>query len=110
MTVCYTFRLIFYRLSGGFNLISLRNIRDESSVIVNPMLFLRRGAVIGGAVLSWIIFPEMYIICIRVFIKLLVLIVSLIGGLIGYMINLINLDYKLNSLSLYGMVVFVGSM
>nr|YP_009509638.1 NADH dehydrogenase subunit 5 [Curtonida isos]AUN45055.1 NADH dehydrogenase subunit 5 [Curtonida isos] len=110
LTVSYTFRLIYYSLSGDFNLIGLSNISDESVVMTNPMLVLSSGAVVGGASLSWVIFPEMHMICMSGLMKMLVLLVSFAGGLTGYLMNLMNLDYKLNCLSLYGVTVFVGSM
>jgi len=67
LTVCYTFRLIYYTLSGDFNLHSLYIVSDESYIITSPMLFLRGGAVFGGAFLSWLIFPTPFIICIPFF-------------------------------------------
>lgn len=52
LTVCYTFRLIYYRMFGRFNLLSYSNISDERVVITNPMLGLRAGAVTMGRILS----------------------------------------------------------
>ena len=110
LTVCYTFRLIYYRLTGLFNLRSFRAVNDSSSIITNPIVVLRLGAVFGGARLSWIIFPERYIICIRSFMKILTLLIRIAGAITGYLLNIINIDYKLKSLRLYKYVVFIGSM
>nr|YP_009255527.1 NADH dehydrogenase subunit 5 [Grimothea gregaria]AND82241.1 NADH dehydrogenase subunit 5 [Grimothea gregaria] len=110
LTVCYTFRLIYYSLSGDFNLISLSNVSDDDAVMSNPMLGLSMGAIFGGATLSWLIFPEAYMICLSPFMKMLVLMISLIGGMIGYLMNLMNLNSNLYSLSFYNIVVFSGSM
>lgn len=51
LTVCYTFRLVYYTLRGDFNLHSLYSITDESTLITTPILFLAGGAVFGGALL-----------------------------------------------------------
>ena len=63
LTVCYTFRLVYYTFRGRFNLHRLYFVRDESYIITSPMLFLGRGAIFGGAFLSWLIFPVPQIIC-----------------------------------------------
>jgi len=108
LTVCYTFRLIYYTLRGNFNLHRLYSVRDEVYVITNPILVLGIGAVFGGAFLSWLIFPTPEIICIRFIFKTLALRVSIIGGSIGYILNFIIVNYKLRCLSLYKYVNFMG--
>lgn len=110
LTVCYTMRLIYYSLSGDFNLGNLYLVSDNASVITNPIISLSRGAVLGGAVLSWLIFPYPYIICIRFGFKTLALVVSAVGGAIGYTLNLGTVNYKLISIKEYGKSVFVGSI
>lgn len=110
LTVCYTFRLIFYSMTGEFNLARFRNIRDTSSIITSPMLALRRGAILSGALLSWLIFPEAYVVCLSPFMKSLVLVVRIVGGLMGYLLNIINVNFKLNSIGFYPLVVFSGSI
>lgn len=52
LRVCYTFRLVYYTLSGDFNLIRTNRVRDEDLLITNPIIGLALGAVCGGAVLS----------------------------------------------------------
>ena len=110
LTVCYTFRLVYYTLRGDFNLHSLYSITDESYLITTPMLFLGAGAVFGGALLSWIIFPAPTIICITLFFKTLALRVRVLGGLIGYVLNFIIVNYKLLSIKNYRYVNFIGSI
>lgn len=110
LTVCYTFRLLFYRLRGDYNLMAQANVRDEDSAITSPMIGLGVGAVVGGAALSWLIFPAPYIICLSLDFKILALAVRVVGGLIGYLLNLIVVNYSLKSLIRYKLVVFAGSM
>lgn len=109
LTVIYTIRLVYYSLSGDYNLQSLSNIYDDK-VIVNSMTGLGVRAVIIGCLLSWVIFPEPYIICLRVLIKSMVLIVRVLGGVIGYLFNFMNTTYILKSLNLYGYTVMFGSI
>jgi len=110
LTVCYTFRLVYYTLRGDFNLHRLYSIRDESDLITTPILFLAGGAVFGGALLRWLIFPCPNIICISLFFKTLALRVRVLGGAVGYILNFIIVNYKLISLANYSSRRFVGSM
>nr|YP_009545521.1 NADH dehydrogenase subunit 5 [Metapenaeopsis barbata]AYO45599.1 NADH dehydrogenase subunit 5 [Metapenaeopsis barbata] len=110
LTVCYTMRLVYYSLSGDFNLGNLYSVGDEAGVMTGPMMSLGVGAVFGGAVLSWLIFPYPYMICMSFVFKTLALSVSMVGGFIGYMLNLNIVNYELNSLKSYSVTVFSGSM
>lgn len=110
LTVCYTARLIYYTLRGDFNLHRLYTITDESYLITTPILFLGGGAIFGGALLSWVIFPAPRIICMPLFFKTLALRVRVLGGAIGYILNFIIVNYKLSSLNNYNYVSFMGSM
>nr|YP_010164076.1 NADH dehydrogenase subunit 5 [Gecarcoidea lalandii]QRK27378.1 NADH dehydrogenase subunit 5 [Gecarcoidea lalandii] len=110
LTVSYTMRLIFYSLSGEFNLSCMSNVSDESKIMTNSMILLGFSAIMMGAVLSWLLFPEPYMICMSVFMKNLVLIISFIGAMLGYMFNLMNTTYNLKSLKNYKFVIMFGSM
>nr|YP_009992274.1 NADH dehydrogenase subunit 5 [Chasmagnathus convexus]QNN90147.1 NADH dehydrogenase subunit 5 [Chasmagnathus convexus]QRK27392.1 NADH dehydrogenase subunit 5 [Chasmagnathus convexus] len=110
LTVMYTMRLVFYSLSGNFNLSAMSNTSDEDKIMSNSMILLGVSAVFMGAALSWIIFPEPYMICLNGLMKNMVLMVSLAGGALGYMFNLLNINYNLKSLYNYKTVVMGGSM
>nr|ALA08465.1 NADH dehydrogenase subunit 5 [Dynomene pilumnoides] len=110
LTVCYTLRLIFYSLSGDFNLGVTSCVTDDSYTMTNSMMILGLGAVVSGSFLSWLIFPESYMICMSLFMKLLVLMISILGGVMGYMLNNMSVNNLLKSLSNYSFVVFMGSM
>lgn len=73
---------------------------------------LGTGAVVGGAILSWLILPCPRIICLSPVFKSLVLGVRLVGGVFGYMVNILSFSHKLisNSFSIYPGVTFAGSM
>jgi len=110
LTVCYTFRLVFYTLTGNFNLHRLYSITDESYLMTTPILFLSRGAIFGGAFLSWVIFPTPSIICMPFIFKTLALSVRVLGGLVGYLFNFIIINYKLSSIKQYKIVSFIGGI
>nr|YP_009865015.1 NADH dehydrogenase subunit 5 [Linuparus trigonus]QKE42653.1 NADH dehydrogenase subunit 5 [Linuparus trigonus] len=110
LTVCYTARLVYYSMTGDFNMSSLSAVGDQSFVMTSPMMVLSLGAVMSGATLSWVLFPESYMICLSPFMKMLALLVSLVGGVIGYVLNFMNINYSLVSLSSLPYVGFMGSM
>nr|YP_009926738.1 NADH dehydrogenase subunit 5 [Taku spinosocarinatus]QNK05416.1 NADH dehydrogenase subunit 5 [Taku spinosocarinatus] len=110
LTVCYTARLVYYSVTGGFNMGSLHTVNDETGLLTNPMLLLALGAVTAGSMLSWLIVPYPYMICLSMFYKGLVLLVCSLGAWIGYVLNLGSFLYILNSFKYYSSVVFSGSM
>ena len=110
LTVCYSFRLVYYVFRGQLNLRCFHNINDNDLVITNPISSLFFGAIFGGFLFSWLIFPYPYIICIRFYFKTLALWVRLFGGLLGYYINILSVNYELNCLNYYNLTVFIGSI
>lgn len=110
LTVCYTFRLVYFRLSGDYNLASGSLVSDEDWVMTGPIIALGVGAIGGGCLLSWLIFPSPSMICMSLEFKLLALAVRGLGGFVGYTLNIIVVNYSLASLTSYGAVVFSGSM
>nr|YP_010262132.1 NADH dehydrogenase subunit 5 [Esanthelphusa dugasti]UIB42739.1 NADH dehydrogenase subunit 5 [Esanthelphusa dugasti] len=110
LTVSYTMRLIFYSLSGDFNLNLLKDVKDTDNIMTSSMMLLGFSAVVGGSALSWVLFPEPYMICMSVLMKSLVLLISMTGAVLGYLYNLLNVTYGLMSLKSYFLVVMMGSM
>nr|YP_009159613.1 NADH dehydrogenase subunit 5 [Metanephrops thomsoni]AKQ49247.1 NADH dehydrogenase subunit 5 [Metanephrops thomsoni] len=110
LTVCYSFRLVYYSLTGLFNLSSMSQVDDSSVIMTSSMVALSLGAVMGGSFLSWLIFPEVYMICLTFTFKVLALGLSVLGALVGYLLNITGVSYSLKSLKDYGSVVFMGSM
>jgi NADH-ubiquinone oxidoreductase chain 5 len=52
LTVCYSFRLVYYTLTGEFNSSSLHPINDEGGIILRGIIGLLIISVIGGSILS----------------------------------------------------------
>ena len=101
---------MYFSLSGDYNLASGACVSDEDWLITSPMVALGAGAIAGGCLLSWLIFPSPPMICMRLGFKVLALAVRGLGGFVGYMLNMIVVNYSLSSLTNYGVVVFSGSM
>uniref|UniRef100_A0AAU7BAI5 NADH-ubiquinone oxidoreductase chain 5 n=1 Tax=Ischyroplectron isolatum TaxID=3073460 RepID=A0AAU7BAI5_9ORTH len=110
LTVCYTLRLVFYSMSGDFNYFSSHALGDEGWVMLKGMLTLMSMAVLGGSMLSWILFPTPSMICLPMNLKFLTLMVSILGGWLGYELSKFSLSYNLQSLNHYLEVSFLGSM
>nr|AVN67705.1 NADH dehydrogenase subunit 5 [Deropeltis paulinoi] len=110
LTVCYSFRLFYYTLCGDFNMVSMFNMCETGMNMIMGMLILLIMAIIGGAFLSWIIFPTPLLIFLPLYLKILVLLVSLIGGWFGYEISKINIGNSLLSIKFYLYSMFMGSM
>nr|WKY18613.1 NADH dehydrogenase subunit 5 [Jonas distinctus] len=110
LTVMYTFRLIYFTLSGTLNSGSLSSISDEDSLMTNSMVMLGLGAVVGGSMISWTLFPECYMICMSMEMKMMALLVSAVGAFLGYFFNMMNVNSSLNGLKYFGSIVFMGSM
>nr|YP_009503143.1 NADH dehydrogenase subunit 5 [Gelasimus borealis]AXA13745.1 NADH dehydrogenase subunit 5 [Gelasimus borealis] len=110
LTVSYTLRLIYFSLSGAFNLGSMTNVSDSDKIMTSSMTLLGFSAVIMGSILSWLLFPEPYMICLSFMMKNLVIMITILGGFVGYMMNLVNVSYNLKSLENYSFVVISGSM
>nr|QHZ87523.1 NADH dehydrogenase subunit 5 [Mesopodagrion tibetanum] len=110
LTACYTFRLIFFSLLGDNCLFKSYCTNDEGWMMLKGMLGMVFMAVIGGSVLSWIIFPCPIMISLPIELKLLALLVSILGGLLGsffsffsYFMNMLSMNFMLPSF-------FFGSM
>nr|YP_010572551.1 NADH dehydrogenase subunit 5 [Grigoriora cheni]UZH35916.1 NADH dehydrogenase subunit 5 [Grigoriora cheni] len=110
LTVCYSLRLVYYSMTGDFNSTSFHPLSDEGWIMLKGMLTLMVMAIVGGCMLSWILFPSPSMICLPFWLKTLALTVSGLGGWLGYELAKFSLTYNLQSLKFYLMSCFVGSM
>nr|WBR65464.1 NADH dehydrogenase subunit 5 [Layahima sp. 1 YZ-2022a] len=110
LTVCYSMRLTYYSLSGIFNFGSLSSIGDYYWVMLKGMLGLLFLAISGGSMLSWLIIPTPEMICLPPLMKLMTLIVSLSGGILGYEIFQFKISWENNVLKNNEVTNFLGSM
>nr|QUT09652.1 NADH dehydrogenase subunit 5 [Euprosopia sp. PH-2020] len=110
LTVCYSFRLVYYSMTGILNCGSLNMLNDEGWVMLRGMLGLLVMSIVGGSMLSWVIFPTPYMICLPYYLKLLTLGVCFSGGLFGYFISNVSLFYFNKSFYNYFISYYLGSM
>nr|UPX88753.1 NADH dehydrogenase subunit 5 [Episyrphus balteatus]UXF58132.1 NADH dehydrogenase subunit 5 [Episyrphus balteatus] len=110
LTVCYSLRLVYYSMTGNMNCSSLNVLNDESWIMLKGMLGLMFMSIIGGSMLSWLIFMTPYTICLPYYLKYMTLFVCIVGGLVGYLISNISLFMTNKSLNNYYISVFAGSM
>lgn len=101
LTVCYSFRLVYYSITGDFNQSSLNFLNDESWGISKSILGLLIIAIIGGSVLNWFIFSSNYIICLDFYMKNLTLMVCISGAIFGYAVRNVKIYFLNKSLNLY---------
>nr|WCB98691.1 NADH dehydrogenase subunit 5 [Bactrocera dorsalis] len=110
LTVCYSFRLVYYTMTGELNCGSLNMLSDEGWVMLRGMSGLLVLSIVGGSMLSWLIFSTPYMICLPSYLKLLTLFVCVVGGVLGYLISNVSLFYFNKSLHNYFVSYFSGSM
>nr|YP_010225771.1 NADH dehydrogenase subunit 5 [Propsilocerus paradoxus]UDD74648.1 NADH dehydrogenase subunit 5 [Propsilocerus paradoxus] len=101
LTVSYSFRLVYYSLSGEFNSSSLNCVSDHMSYMLYSMVILLSMAIMGGGLLSWLIFPTPAMICLSPLLKNLTLFVCVAGGFLGYLITNVSFYFNNKSLSNY---------
>nr|AND96714.1 NADH deshydrogenase subunit 5 [Digitonthophagus gazella] len=111
LTVSYTFRLIYYVLIGDFNHFSLNMISDNNNyIMLKGMSGLISLVIFGGSMLMWVMFPIPYFICLPFLMKIMALLVTLIGMVLGYELSKFGLCYSLNSLNYLKFSLFFSSM
>nr|WCS91902.1 NADH dehydrogenase subunit 5 [Dyscolus orthomus] len=110
LTVCYSFRLCYYSITGDFNFYSFHSLNDEGWIMLKSMLIMLISVIFMGSMLSWFIFPTPVMICLPVELKTLALIVSLIGAWLGYELSKFSISWLSNSLKFYQYSYFFGFM
>lgn len=108
LTVCYSFRLVYYSITGDFNSRRLHPLNDSGWTILFRICFLTVIAVIGGSILRWLMFLNPAIICLPLEIKLLTLFVCIVGGLIGYLIRDVKLFLLIRLYTFITLLILLG--
>nr|YP_009184028.1 NADH dehydrogenase subunit 5 [Pyrinioides aurea]ALN96957.1 NADH dehydrogenase subunit 5 [Pyrinioides aurea] len=95
LTMFYTMRLVMFLMLNDYNLLSIYNLYEEDYIMLKSMFLLLMMSVLSGSMLSWLIFPYPYMIYLSFYMKMMVIIVSLIGLFMGYLISQMSI-YSLN--------------
>nr|YP_010946002.1 NADH dehydrogenase subunit 5 [Cirrochroa tyche]WGN99210.1 NADH dehydrogenase subunit 5 [Cirrochroa tyche] len=110
LTMFYTIRLLMYLMVNDFNLLSVYNLYDEDFTMLKSMMILLFMSLVSGSFLSWMIFYYPYMIYLPFSMKMMVIYVSLMGLILGYLISNMNI-YSLNKFMLtYNLSFFFTSM
>nr|YP_010947339.1 NADH dehydrogenase subunit 5 [Mustilizans shennongi]WGO62355.1 NADH dehydrogenase subunit 5 [Mustilizans shennongi] len=110
LTVFYSFRLLMYTMLSDYNLLSIYNLYDEDYIMLKSMFTLLFMSVLSGSFLSWMIFSYPYMIYLPFNLKLMVIYVTILGGLLGYLVSNMKI-YSMNKfLITYKMSNFLSSM
>jgi NADH-ubiquinone oxidoreductase chain 5 len=80
LTICYSLRLVYYGLTGDFHPRVCHPINDEGHIMLRGIRGLLLMSVVGGRILSWLLFPTPEIVCLPLSLKTLALTVRLRGG------------------------------
>nr|AML25889.1 NADH dehydrogenase subunit 5 [Staphylinidae sp. BMNH 1274206] len=110
LTVSYSFRLVYYTMMGSFNFLVLNNVKDSSKTMLGSMLGLIFLVIMGGSVLSWIMFPEPYFICLPYTMKMMTLVVISLGVWLGLEFSLFFLHYNMKIFFAMKISLFFSSM
>nr|YP_010716064.1 NADH dehydrogenase subunit 5 [Parnassius loxias]WDE75774.1 NADH dehydrogenase subunit 5 [Parnassius loxias] len=110
LTMFYTIRLLMYLMVNDYNLFSMYNLFDEDYITLKSMFMLLFMSLITGSFLMWMIFNYPYMIYLSFNMKMMVIYVSLIGMIMGYMISNMKI-YSLNKFLLtYNLSSFLSLM
>nr|YP_009538163.1 NADH dehydrogenase subunit 5 [Tacola larymna]AYN60945.1 NADH dehydrogenase subunit 5 [Tacola larymna] len=110
LTMFYTIRLLMYLMVNEYNLLSIYNLYDEDYIMLKSMFVLLFMSLVSGSILSWLIFYYPYMIYLPISLKLMVIYVSIMGLLMGWLISNMNI-YSLNKyLMFYNLSSFLTVM
>nr|QEJ81598.1 NADH dehydrogenase subunit 5 [Asymmetricata circumdata] len=110
LTVCYSLRLCYYSLFSIFNFYSFNNLNDQGFIMLKGMSGLILFVIVGGGMLSWLMFPTPYFSCLPYEMKILVILFIFMGLLMGYEFSRFDLNYKLKSMFFLSSSLFFSSM
>nr|YP_010022726.1 NADH dehydrogenase subunit 5 [Polleniopsis mongolica]QOP39574.1 NADH dehydrogenase subunit 5 [Polleniopsis mongolica] len=110
LTVCYSFRLVYYTMTGESSFSSMNMLNDEGWVMLKSMIGLLILSIFGGSMLNWLIFCTPMMVVLPFYLKLLTLFVCMMGGIMGYLISNVSVFFFNKTLNNYDFSYFLGSM
>nr|AFI54740.1 NADH dehydrogenase subunit 5 [Lamprocoris sp. HL-2012] len=109
LTVCYSFRLIYYCVSNNSGLFSFQGF-FEDIYMMSSMIFLVFMAVICGSMLSWLLIPNPLLLVLPLECKLLPIFFLVLGGWLGMEISYLSMGESLFGILFNFIIVFMGTM
>nr|UUK33551.1 NADH dehydrogenase subunit 5 [Metopiellus sp.] len=96
LTVCYSFRLIYFLIFYNKNYLVFMDLNDNKNMLksMSLLIFLM---IIMGSLLMWLIMPNPYFICLPLMMKMMAFMFLIIGMILGINISLYFLNYNINN-------------
>nr|WGL40286.1 NADH dehydrogenase subunit 5 [Parasarpa zayla] len=110
LTMFYTIRLLMYLMINDYNLLVIYNLYDEDYIMLKSMFILLLMSLISGSFLSWLIFYYPYMIYLPISLKMMVIYVSIMGMLMGWLISNMNIYSLSKYLMFYNLSSFLTIM
>nr|YP_010702003.1 NADH dehydrogenase subunit 5 [Brachytarsina amboinensis]WCL18791.1 NADH dehydrogenase subunit 5 [Brachytarsina amboinensis] len=92
MTVCYSFRLIYYLVLGNNNYYVIVIVKEDLNMLMSMFLLLFM-SIISGSLMMWLMFSSYIVIILPIYIKMMTLLVCFLGGLLGILISNVSMYY-----------------
>nr|YP_010625175.1 NADH dehydrogenase subunit 5 [Limatus durhamii]WBG72615.1 NADH dehydrogenase subunit 5 [Limatus durhamii] len=110
LTVCYSFRLVYYSMTGEYKMFGLNMLNDYSLIMMFSIFSLMIMVIFAGSMLMWLMFFNNSMICLPMLMKYLILFVCMLGGIFGYLVSNISMFFFNKSLYFYKVSYFSGMM
>nr|YP_009236802.1 NADH dehydrogenase subunit 5 [Telchinia polis]AMJ17260.1 NADH dehydrogenase subunit 5 [Telchinia polis] len=110
LTMFYTIRLLMYLMVNDFNLLVTYNLYDEDYVMLKSMMILLFMSLVSGGGLSWLIFYYPYMIYLPFSLKMMVIYVTFIGLIMGYLVSMMNIHSLSKFMVTYNLSYFFVTM
>nr|UPL65306.1 NADH dehydrogenase subunit 5 [Stenophyella macreta] len=109
LTVSYTFRLLYY-VMYGYNQFSVSCNFYECFTMMFSMIFMSFMGVMGGSLMSWLMFPSPEFLFLPLESKLLSLFFIFLGGMMSYSLSYVNFSYISYCMMMNFTSSFLGTM
>nr|AFI54845.1 NADH dehydrogenase subunit 5 [Poecilocoris nepalensis] len=109
LTVCYSFRLIYYCISNNSGLFPFLGFFEDNIMNIS-MIFLTFMAIIYGSILSWLLFPYPSLLMFPLECKLMPLFFVLLGGWLGYETSCLLIGEGILGFTINFFINFLGNM
>nr|AEP27677.1 NADH dehydrogenase subunit 5 [Byctiscus populi] len=99
LTVSYSFRLIYYSMSGEWGFLSLSVLTEKSIIMLKGMMGLIFFVIFSGSLLMWMMFSTPVFICLPFLMKLMTLVMIFMGSWLGYEVSKFKFNFINKSLN-----------
>nr|UPL65592.1 NADH dehydrogenase subunit 5 [Leptocoris augur] len=109
LTVSYSMRLVYFCMIKYNGLMSVSNFYEDKTMM-HSMIFLVFMSILGGSLLSWVLFPYPPTIFFPLECKLMPLFFVALGSWLGYEFAVMNIIDKIFGLKFNLLITFLGNM